>query len=71
MKKCSFLTKLYQKDGTKTVLASLFAILIGLVLGSVLVFVVFKIVTILIASLKWQTRVVSRFIVNAKISKNR
>ncbi len=40
MKKESFLTKLYQKDGTKTVLSSLVAILIGLGLGCVIVFVV-------------------------------
>ena len=40
MKKESPLVKLYRKDGTKTVLASLVAILIGLLLGSVIVFIV-------------------------------
>lgn len=40
MKKESFLLKLYRKDGTKTVLSSLVAILIGLLLGSVIVFIV-------------------------------
>ena len=40
MKNESFLLKLYRKDGTKTVLSSLVAILIGLLLGSVIVFIV-------------------------------
>lgn len=40
MKKESPLVKMYQKDTTKTVLASLLSIAIGLALGSVLVFVV-------------------------------
>ena len=40
MKSESPLMKLYQKDGTKTVLASLISILIGLCLGAVIVFIV-------------------------------
>ncbi len=40
MKKEPFLTKLYRREGTKTVLSSLVAILIGLLLGAIIVFIV-------------------------------